>query len=95
MPGGFGFGAGMGRVARGFGYGRGYAGNWGPACRFFPWMPRRWWALGDQGDITAPFFAGIPVEGDYLQAQAKFLKNQLEAIEKRLEQLQKKPENSE
>lgn len=97
MPRGFGFGTGMGRAARGFGFGRGYGGNFGPNCRVFPWLPRRWWATGNyQSGITAPFFAGAPVEGEYLQAQAKFLKNQLEAIEKRLEQLGKKePETRE
>jgi len=96
MPRGFGFGAGMGWVGRGFGFGRGYGYYFSPYCRVFPWLPRRWWATGAYSGITAPFFAGIPVEGEYLQAQAQFLKAQLDAIEKRLEQLGKKaPENKE
>jgi len=48
----------MGRFGRGrgfwpgWGYGRGWFGpGWGrgnpyPFCRFFPWLPRRWWAFG-------------------------------------------------
>ncbi len=30
---------------RGFGMGRGM-GNPYPFCRFYPWLPRRWWAMG-------------------------------------------------
>jgi len=34
-----------------FGWGRGWGGGWGrgnpyPFCRFYPWLPRRWWAYG-------------------------------------------------
>lgn len=52
----------MGRFGRGFwsgwgrGFGRGRFGGWfGPGwgrgnpypfCRFFPWLPRRWWMWG-------------------------------------------------
>jgi 4Fe-4S dicluster domain len=39
---GLGMGRGMG-VGRGFGMGRG---NPYPFCRFYPWLPRRWWAYG-------------------------------------------------
>lgn len=39
---GFGMGRGMG-FGRGFGMGRG---NPYPFCRFYPWLPRRWWAYG-------------------------------------------------
>lgn len=39
---GMGFGRGMG-MGRGFGLGRG---NPYPFCRFYPWLPRRWWAYG-------------------------------------------------
>lgn len=35
-------GAGFGRR---FGTGRGM-GNPYPFCRFYPWLPRRWWAMG-------------------------------------------------
>ncbi len=44
--GGLGMGRGMGR---GMGYGRGFGmgrGNPYPFCRFYPWLPRRWWAYG-------------------------------------------------
>ena len=40
--GGLGMGRGMG-YDRGFGMGRG---NPYPFCRFYPWLPRRWWAYG-------------------------------------------------
>lgn len=30
---------------RGLGLGRGM-GNPYPFCRFYPWLPRRWWAMG-------------------------------------------------
>ena len=53
----------MGRYGRGRGFwprwgggfGRGwFAPGWGrgnpyPFCRFFPWLPRRWWAWGPWG----------------------------------------------
>lgn len=46
----FGWGPGMGWGGW-FGWGRGLGMGWGrgnpyPFCRFFPWMPRRWWAWG-------------------------------------------------
>ena len=50
--GGFGRGGGFGGrswlaggFGRGYGMGRGM-GNPYPYCRFYPWMPRRWWAMG-------------------------------------------------
>jgi hypothetical protein len=43
---GFGRGYGLG-VTPGVGYGRGLGrGNPYPYCRFYPWLPRRWWATG-------------------------------------------------
>ncbi len=49
---GRGRGGGLGRgywagggFGRGLGMGRGM-GNPYPYCRFYPWMPRRWWAMG-------------------------------------------------
>ena len=47
---GMGFGPGMGR-GMGFGRGMGMGMGWGrgnpyPFCRFYPWLPRRWWAYG-------------------------------------------------
>lgn len=51
MPRGRGFwgpGYGMGRGFWGFGRGMG---NPYPNCRFFPWLPRRWWT-GMYGPIS-------------------------------------------
>ncbi len=45
---GFGLGRGFG-MGRGMGFGRGFGmgrGNPSPFCRFYPWLPRRWWAYG-------------------------------------------------
>jgi ferredoxin len=47
MP--FGIGRGGLGMGRGMGYGRGFGmgrGNPYPFCRFYPWLPRRWWAYG-------------------------------------------------
>jgi hypothetical protein len=49
---GYGRGMGLGRgywagMVPGAGWGRGMGmGNPYPYCRFYPWMPRRWWAMG-------------------------------------------------
>jgi len=49
---GGGLGFGRGYWSWGYGFGRGVWGpGWGrgnpyPFCRFFPWLPRRWWAMG-------------------------------------------------
>lgn len=40
-------------LTRGLGIGRGM-GNPYPYCRSFPWLPRRWWAIG-----MSPY-AGVP-----------------------------------
>jgi hypothetical protein len=59
--GGTGRGMGIGRAywagtALGFGRGRGMGmGNPYPYCRFYPWMPRRWWAVG-----MSPYGPGAP-----------------------------------
>jgi NAD-dependent dihydropyrimidine dehydrogenase PreA subunit len=47
--GGIGFGRSMG-YGRGLGLGRG---NPYPFCRFYPWLPRRWWAHG-RGHVPIP-----------------------------------------
>ncbi len=47
---GFGMGRGMG-FGRGFGMGRG---NPYPFCRFYPWLPRRWWAYGRGFNAVQP-----------------------------------------
>lgn len=65
---GYGRGRGGG-YGRGMGFGRGYwpgpgaggvygpglgRGNPYPYCRFYPWLPRRWWAMGIDPYGTAP-----------------------------------------
>ena len=58
--GGLGRGMGLGRgywtgMAPGGGYGPGMGrGNPYPNCRFYPWLPRRWWALGMNPYGSAP-----------------------------------------
>ena len=58
--GGFGRGMGLGRgywtgMAPGAGYGLGMGrGNPYPYCRFYPWLPRRWWAMGMNPYSSAP-----------------------------------------
>ena len=60
---GYGRGLGFGRgywtgTALSPGCGRGIGmgmGNPYPYCRFYPWMPRRWWAMG-----MSPYSSGVP-----------------------------------
>lgn len=52
-------GAGFGR---GMGYGRGLGLGWGnpyPFCRFYPWLPRRWWAYGGYAPVPWPRVHGL------------------------------------
>lgn len=64
-PGGGGFG--MGGFGRGRGFGVGFGrGNPYPFCRFYPWLPRRWWATpyGAQYGATTPYGEyGYPYSG--------------------------------
>jgi len=46
---------GRGRFGRGAGRGRG---NPYPFCRFYPWLPRRWW--------LAPYASQYPVATPYI-----------------------------
>ncbi|WP_449241586.1 DUF5320 domain-containing protein [Desulfoscipio gibsoniae] len=86
---GYGYGYGAGN-APGFGFGRGMRGSYSANCRFYPWLPRRWWAYNSvQNNMPLPVAAGLPQENEYLQSQAQFLKAQLGEIEKRLNQLEK------
>ncbi|MCD6521919.1 hypothetical protein J7K56_04045 [Candidatus Calescamantes bacterium] len=52
MPRGFGRG--------GWWYGWGWRGNPYPFCRWFPWLPRWWWATPYAGYYasTIPYYAG-------------------------------------
>ncbi|MBC7115347.1 MAG: hypothetical protein PWR13_1222 [Archaeoglobi archaeon] len=46
-------------MPRGFGRGRGFwRGNPYPFCRFYPWLPRRWWAypMGLRGYYPYPYY---------------------------------------
>ncbi|MGB9791362.1 MAG: DUF5320 domain-containing protein [Thermacetogeniaceae bacterium] len=72
-----------------------WAGGWGggnpsPFCRFFPWLPKRWWAYPGAGYgagwMPGPP-AGVPDEATVLKQQAEFLRQQLDAINKRLGEL--------
>ncbi|MDD2359504.1 MAG: DUF5320 domain-containing protein [Syntrophaceticus schinkii] len=88
---------------RGRGQGRGLGrGNPSPFCRFFPWLPRRWWAAS--GGVPGPRAAapeGVPGpwaaaptqgeewnEADVLKEQASFIQQRLNEINKRLEELE-------
>jgi hypothetical protein len=63
--GGFGRGGGLSRgYWAGAGFGRGRGMGWGmgnpyPHCRFYPWMPRRWWAMGMNPYATGPYAQGV------------------------------------
>lgn len=48
------YGAGYGRGIGWFGFGRGF-GNPYPFCRWFPWLPRWWWAYPA---FTQPYYGG-------------------------------------
>jgi len=70
MPRGFGRGAGWWW----FGYG-GYPfwgwrgrGNPFPFCRWFPWLPRWWWATPYAGSYAAtiPYYLGYPYSPGYM-----------------------------
>lgn len=90
---------GPGRVGEGGGGGRG---NSAPFCRFFPWLPRRWWAAS--GGIPGPWGAAperafgpwvaAPAQGeawneaDVLKEQASFVQQRLDEINKRLKDLE-------
>jgi hypothetical protein len=66
---------------------------WG-RCRWFPWLPRRWWT-GIYGPITpytAPYWMPPISKEDeiaMLEDEAKILEQELEFIRKRLEELKK------
>jgi hypothetical protein len=52
---------GRGWLGWGGGRGRGLGrGNPYPFCRFYPWLPRRWWAMpyANQYAATIPYYSG-------------------------------------
>lgn len=72
-----------------WGNGCGPGANFGPNCRMYPSLPRRWRATGEyQGPQNALYpsqLAGNTSENELLHAQAQLLKKQLGEIERRLE----------
>jgi hypothetical protein len=91
-------------VYRGRGFGRGYRfsgrglGNPYPYCRWYPWLPRRWWAYPAYTQPStppqAPFDTPLPTynkeqEKQMLTQQIQILETQMDAIRKRLEELSK------
>ncbi|MDH7576834.1 MAG: DUF5320 domain-containing protein [Bacillota bacterium] len=72
-----------------------WGGNPSPSCRFFPWLPRRWWAVPGTGFgagwMPGPWGTGQGVTQDeaaVLKQQAEFLQQQLDGINKRLGELE-------
>ncbi len=93
MPRGrFFFGPGFWKGGPGPWFGGWGAGNPYPWCRFFPWLPRRWWAYPGAYPwwVPGPGGASLQAEADFLKQQASFLQQQLEAINTRLKELEKK-----
>ena len=60
---------------------------WG-RCRWFPWLPRWWWA-GIYGSMMPYTTISKEQEKSLLEHQAKLLEQTLEQIKKRLEELKK------
>ena len=88
---------GYNKLGRGIGGGNPY-----PNCRFFPWLPRRWWAYPttSQLNLASSQPTNIPVilpkstpgyskkqEIEMLTQQTQILENQLKSLKKRLEEL--------
>ncbi len=72
-------------------------GGWGrgnpyPFCRFFPWLPRGWWAYPGYAWGPAPGGAAFPDEVEFLRQQAEFLQEQLKMINDRLNELEQQEE---
>ncbi len=57
-----GFGRGFGR---GFGFGGGGRGNPYPFCRWYPWLPRRWWAYPSSWNMPWSRYPGVPTMYGY------------------------------
>ena len=57
------------------------------SCRWFPWLPRRWWT-GIYGPISARAFSmSKEQETTLLTEQMNFLKQEIDQIKKRLQEL--------
>jgi hypothetical protein len=88
-------GRGRGGFSRGF---WGWPGNPYPFCRFFPWLPRRWWR-GSYGPLTPWTTYGAPAspqdqELTGLEDRIKGLERTLEQISKRLDELKTRGEEA-
>ena len=106
MPRGFrGYGGFGGFFGRGWGV-RGWAGNPYPFCRWFPWLPRWWWAYPYGGYSTSyptipqagvspmggvPTTPFMPFAPTYSKEQERqMLDQQLKALEVQIEVIQKR-----
>lgn len=84
-----------GAYGPGWGLGWGFRGNPYPYCRWFPWLPRWWWALPGAYRAWAPW--GYPgpynpdpkAEAEILRQEAEALRAELSEIEKRLGEMEK------
>lgn len=64
------------------------------SCRFFPWLPRQWWAsswwTSPVYDVEQDESDMLPVnEADFLKREARFIQKRLEQINARLKELEK------
>ena len=94
------FGRGFGKP--GFGMGRGLGPNPNPYCRWFPSLPRWWWAnpayTQNLPITTVPYTPTTPIiptldptqEKQILEAQLKQLQKAIENIKQRLDELENK-----
>ncbi len=103
---GFGFGLGLGFGkgfwGPGYGIGRGLGPNPSLNCRWFPWLPRWWWANpAYTQNLPSTIFTydpTIPItptvdptqEKQLLEAQLKQLQQAIDNIKQRLEELEVK-----
>ncbi|MHA1299128.1 MAG: DUF5320 domain-containing protein [Candidatus Helarchaeota archaeon] len=98
---GLGYGRGLGLGYRrmfwgpGYGMGRGLGPNPSLNCRWFPWLPRWWWANPSYAQnipyTNLPFTPSLDPtqEKQILETQLNQLKNAIESIKQRLEELEK------
>ncbi|MHA1377072.1 MAG: DUF5320 domain-containing protein [Candidatus Helarchaeota archaeon] len=90
-----GLGYGRGYWGPGYGMGRGLGPNFSPNCRWFPWLPRWWWANPTYAQNVPipnyPFFPSIDQaqEKQMLETQLNQLQQTIENIKQRLEELEK------
>ncbi|MFX1453625.1 MAG: DUF5320 domain-containing protein [Promethearchaeota archaeon] len=103
---GFGFGLGLGFGRQfffpGYGMGRGLGPNPYLNCRWFPWLPRWWWANPAYSQylpqLQIPYSPTMPItptldptqEKQMLEAQINQLTQTIENIKQRLKELEEK-----